>query len=267
MRRFPIPSPFLSAWPLKTVVLLLTLCLALAACGRKGPVRPLLKPLPAAPEKFTIAQKGDLFLLGWGIPKKNEDGSPLTDLQGFRVYRLKYDPARDCPECLETAELWRQVDLDYLQEARRIGYRLYLPDADLQGGSGYRYRVVPFTRSGFEGMPATDQRVYLIPPPAPQGLATTALDHLVRLHWEAVDEKRPGVALQGYNVYRHTPDQAFYAPAPVNLIVLKEPNFEDFGVENGKTYSYAVRAVVLSGGLTVESDLSPEAEAKPEAGK
>jgi hypothetical protein len=254
------------ALPLKTILPLLLLLLLLAACARKGPVRPLLKPLPAAPGNFTIVQKGDHFLLGWGIPQKNQNGTPLTDLQGFRLYRLRFEPGRECPECREANELWRQVDLDYLQVVRRLGERLYLRDGDLEPGFGYHYRVVPFTRSGFEGNPAIAQRIFMTPPPTPKGLSTTALDHLVRLAWEPVEDKRSGVKFLGYNVYR-TPAGQPFSPSPVNPLVLREPRFEDFGVENGQTYRYAVRAVILSGGLTVESSLSNEVRATPEAGK
>ena len=263
---FRRPAGAIHELPLRTLLPLLLLLLLLPGCARKGPVRPLLKPLPAAPKNFTIAQKGNHFLLGWGIPQENQNGAPLTDLQGFRVYRLRFEPARDCPECREATELWRQVDLDYLQGARRLGERLYLRDGDLEAGSGYRYRVVPFTRSGFEGSPATAQRIFTAPPPTPTDLSATPLDHLVRLRWAPVEEKRSGVKFLGYNLYRSPAKEAF-PPSPVNLQVLREPHFEDFGVENGQTYRYAVRTVVSSGGLTMESSLSNEVRTTPNAGE
>ena len=81
------------------VVILCMGLFALASCGKKGPVRPLLKPLPQAPAAVTVRQQGETTLLSWTLPTRNQDASSLTDLQGFAVYRMEYDPVEGWPGC------------------------------------------------------------------------------------------------------------------------------------------------------------------------
>lgn len=260
-----LPGPLRHA-PVRTVASALLLLGLLAACGVKGPLVPLRKPLPVAPAGLSVRQLDGQFLLSWGIPQKNQDGTPLTDLAGFRVFRMRYNPAEDCPECRDTSVLFRQIDLDYLHEARRIGTRLYLRDDELDLGYGYRYRVVSFTRSGFGGAATVAKRIFLAPPPAPTGLSATALDHLVRLSWEPLGTTPPHGKLLGYNVYRRVGDRPF-PPDPVNSTVLSTPRFEDFGATNDTSYHYAVRSVVQVQKQTIESALSAEVAATPRRGQ
>jgi hypothetical protein len=237
----------------------------LVACGLKGPLKPLREPLPTAPAGFSLQQKGARILLSWGIPHQNQDGSPLTDLAGFRVYKMHYNPAEDCPECRDTSVLLREVDPDYLRGAIQLGNRLFLWDADLTEGLGYRYRVVPYTRSGFDGASAVAMRIFLPPPTAPTGVSAQPLDHQVRLTWTPPLELSPET-LVGYNVYRRSADGSF-SPEPLNPALLKKARFEDFTVRNGVAYHYAVRSVAREQKETVESALSAEVAATPRRGQ
>jgi hypothetical protein len=246
--------------------LLLALFLALAGCGHKGPVRPLALKLPVAPGELTAVQKGARFLLAWTLPSSNQDGSPLTDLQGFKVYRMSYDPAEDCPECRDTSILLQNLDLDYLQGARRSGERLFLWDSALQAGGGYQYRIVPYNRSGREGLGALLRLPYHTPPPPPQSLSATGLDRLVRLSWESVVEKRDGVEFLGYNLYRGEAGSPLQ-PTPLTRMPLTETSYDDFGLENGTSYLYGMRTVVRIFGQIVESPLSSTVEATPGASR
>jgi predicted small lipoprotein YifL len=249
--------------PLLILLIALTL---LAGCGRKGPVRPALLPLPEAADNVVLQQRGDSLLLAWNIPTRNQDGSALTDLQGFRIFRMRFDPQKDCPECRDTSILLSDLDLEYLRQAWRIGERLYLRDGDLQAGFGYRYRIIPVTRAGHEGATATIQGVYLPPPPAPTSLNAEGLDRMVRLNWQSVPDERADAEQLGYRVYRRLDEQPF-PPQPLNRQPLIEPLFEDFGLENGRRYHYSVTTVVRIGELTVESALSESASATPEEGR
>lgn len=251
---------------LPTGILLLVLILLLAGCGRKGPVRPALLPLPAAPDNLALRQLGDGLLLAWDLPAGIQDGSPLTDLQGFRVRRMSFDAQKDCPECRDTSILLHELDLEYLRQARRIGQRLYLRDGDLQPGFGYRYQIVPFTRAGHEGAAASIQSRYWPPPPAPANLIASSLDRMARLQWEMVQDERPEAVPVGFHVYRRTDAQPF-PPQPVNRQPLTEPFFEDFGLENGRPYHYSVTTVVRIGEQTLESALAESTTAIPEEGR
>jgi predicted small lipoprotein YifL len=250
--------------PLRSITLLMLL-LVLAGCGKKGPVQPLRQPLPAAPEALTVQQKGDRFLVAWRPPARNLDGSALENLEKFRVYKMRYDLANDCPECRDTSVLLQEVDLDYLRDVRRVGERLYLWDTELEAGVGYQYRIVPVNTKRREGAPVILRLPFVNPPAAPGGLAAENHDLMVRLRWQPVTEAGAEAELLGYNLYRREGDEPF-AFAPVNPEILTEPTFEDYGVENGRTYIYSVRTVARIRGNTVESPLSATAEARPQAG-
>jgi len=251
------------AVPLHLVFLLLLVLLA--GCGKKGPVRPLKQPLPAAPPEIALRQMGMRFLLAWDIPKVNQDGTSLTDLQGFNVYKMRYDPAEDCPECRDTSVLLEEIDLDYLRDVIRRGDRLYFWDTELKTGFGYKYTVVPFTRRHRDGAPARVRQPMVPPPLPPTALVATGHDRMVRLAWEPAEENRQGVELIGYNLYRHKPGEAF-PPRPLNHNPVTKNAFDDFDVQNGTNYIYSIRAVVSIMDHPVESPLSVSAEVVPREG-
>ena len=250
---------------LRKLLILPLLLLALAACGKKGPVRPLLQALPAEPQNLTVQQQGGRFLIAFGLPTKNQDGTPLTDLQGFQVYKMKYDPARDCPECRDTSVLLQSIDLDYLRAVRRVGDRLELWDTDLAPGFGYQYRVVAVNVQGAAGLPAVVRRPFFAPLPAPGVPTATAHDQMVHLEWPPLLPPTTGKLL-GINIYRRHPGEIFPA-SPVNREPLAGKSYEDFGLHNDQTYDYALRSVVEISGVRVESLLTVPVPAIPQAGR
>jgi len=245
---------------------LFALILSLAACGFKGPPKPLLQPLPAAPQALSARQFGSEMQLSWSLPQKNQDGTPLTDLAGFDIYRMSYDPAADCPECRDTSVLIERLELGYLRNARREGNRIFYLDRGVEAGSGYRYRVVPFTANRQTGAPGQIQQRMAEPPPAPGELVAEAHDRLIRLSWTATSPEAPGQVLLGYNVYRRSGNEAF-SRLPINRALLTVAGFDDFEVVNAVNYGYQVTSVVRTLGGQAESAPSPTAEATPEAGR
>ncbi|MGK2944728.1 MAG: hypothetical protein ACSLFC_08310, partial [Desulfuromonadales bacterium] len=133
----------------------LMLIMMITACGKKGPVRPKLGSLPMAPEKVTLQQQGNLFLLGWTIPSSNQDGSNAEELTGFRIKRLVYDAIDDCPTCRDPQDEVAELDSSYPVSGQRFGNRIYWRDLDIHIGNGYRYAIVPLTVGGQEGPAAT----------------------------------------------------------------------------------------------------------------
>lgn len=241
---------------------LFLILLTLTACGKKGPVRPLELPLPAAPGAFEIRQRGDQFLLAWTIPTANQDGTPLTDLAGFQIFRMRFLPQEDCPDCRDTSTLWREVNLAYLQEVRRIENRLFLSDTEVEPGYAYRYRIVPVTTRGRGGAAAAAGRTFRPPPGSPQQLVATGHDRMVRLSWEAPADSGP---VEGYNVYRSTEGEP-PALLPITSAPVAHNFYEDFGLENGRTYFYTVRGVAGKGAESTESAPSETASANPAPG-
>ena len=247
------------------LILLACLLLMLGGCGKVGPVKPLEHPLPAAPGKPAALQQGDLMQLAWDIPASNQDGSPLTDLQGFNVFRMRYDLVDDCPECRDTSTLLRQVDLDFLKNTERRGDRLIIWDDDLEPGFGYQYKVVAYTRRNREGAPASIRHPFLAPLPAPTGLRASAHDRMARLDWQPAAALAGGEFL-GYNLYRRGSGEMLTS-LPVNNVLLTETSFEDFGLQNDSRYSYTLRAVVNMENTRLESTASVPVEVTPKAGQ
>ena len=234
----------------------LALLLLVTACGYKGPVRPKLLPVPAAVTDLQLQQRGNALLLSWKIPTSNADGTPLTDLQEFRIYRMMFDPASDCPDCRDTSTLLATIALSYPTPALRYADRLFYTDRDILPKQGYLYRVTPVNTERQAGNPATIRTVLVAPPPVPTGLTATGLDRQVRLQWQPL----PGNS--GYVLFRTRPGQPF-PPWPVHSGILTKPEFNDFAVKNGTDYTYAVRSVSGTGTDKVESSLSSSVEVRP----
>ena len=235
----------------------------LAACGKKGPVRPELAALPAAPTQLQIVQQGEDFLVSWTIPTQNEDGNRAEDLLGFHVYRLIYNAAEGCPTCRDPDELVAALVLAHPDPAVRLGKRIYWRDAAVTPGTGHAYLVVPVTVGGHEGSGAGTYRAWLRPPPAPTTLQAEAGDHQVRLTWTPPPALPDGQLLLGYNLYRRPAGGAF-APIALNSEPLREPLLTDLVGEAGRAAVYRVTTLVRSGEWLVESAPSPEVTVTPQ---
>lgn len=254
-----------SGYPRLVALLLCLLLTSLAACGRKGPVQPLIPRISMAPAVFSATQVGQRMLLSWDLPTQNQDGSPMTNLQGFHLYKMSYDPANECAECRDTSILVKSIDMDFLQETRRQGNRLYFWDESLEIGLGYRYRVVAFNREGRNGNAGQVRTPFLIPPSAPAGLTAESHDRMVRLAWQPAKELREGIELLGYNVYKHPLGETL-VPQPINSRLLTETTFDDFDVKNDRGYVYTVTTSSRIRGILVESAFSARSEVTPKAG-
>lgn len=244
------------------IVISFLLITSLTACGKKGPVRPQLAALPAAPADVQIAQQGEDFLLSWAIPERNQDGAPAEDLFGFHIYRLVYVAADGCPTCRDPDELVAAIVLTHPEPAVRLGKRFYWRDAAVAPGTGHAYLVVPVTIGGYEGGSAAIYRAWLTPPPAPRELQAEAGDHQVRLSWIPPASLPDGQQLLGYNIYRR-PMGRGYPPIALNAEPLPEPRLTDLIGEAGRDAGYRVTTVVRSGDQLLESAPSPEATVAP----
>ncbi|OQY18842.1 MAG: hypothetical protein B6I36_05930 [Desulfobacteraceae bacterium 4572_35.1] len=243
--------------------ILIALLIALIGCGTVGPVQPLLKSLPQAADNATLEQKGGALLLGWDIPTTNQDGSELTDLAGFAIYKSDYDLERGCPECRPPKKLLRKIDLAYYRSNNRGSNRFYLWDSAVEEETGYRYKIVPYTSVGHEGGATLLYRPCFSAPYPPTTVSAQPFDRQVRLGWQAVDEKRQGVELVGYNVYRCSGDD-YFGVKPLNSKPIKDTGYDDINLTNGTKYTYALRTVVAIGDKQLESIFSTTASARPQ---
>lgn len=239
--------------------------LLINGCGKKGPVRPKLSTLPEPPGQISLQQQGNLFILGWTIPEKNEDGSRVEDLTGFRIRRLTYDAAAGCPTCRDPQTEVAEIELSYPDPAQRIGKRLYWRDVDIRPGTGYRYAIVPLTIGNHETPAAMIHLAAVQPPPAPTNLRAEAGDASVSLEWQAPDLQEE-MELVGYNLYRRYAKRAFPI-IPVNQDPLQETQLFDRGLDNGSAYEYRVSALVRVKELLLESMATPGVLITPQSSR
>lgn len=238
------------------------LIMMITACGKKGPVRPKLDSLPMAPEKVTLQQQGNLFLLGWNIPSTNQDGSKAEELTGFRIKRLSYDATEGCPTCRDPQNEVAELDLGYPAPGQRFGNRIYWRDLDIRIGSGYRYAIVPLTVGGNEGPAATVHLAAQPPPPPPTALQVEAGNAQVAVQWIA-PALSGEMELVGYNLYRRQAKLRFPI-VPVNSEPLQETHLIDRGLDNGRAYEYRVSSLIRIGDQVLESMASPGALVTPQ---
>lgn len=246
---------------------LTALVLSLAACGKKGPVQPHSVASPVAAPAFSAVQMGEGIVLTWQRPGLNQDGTPLIDLSGFRIERAHYAPDDPCPECREAeAVLIADLDLDYFPAGGLQDDQLFWTDNRITPGRGYFYRLIAVNRAGRAGQAAHLHLRTGIPPEPPAQIRAEGHDRLVRLSWSPVESVSPEQELLGYLVYRRR-GQAPFSPAPLSSIALRDSQFEDFSVENGTTYHYAVRTLVQTADMQIYSMLSPQISVVPITGR
>jgi len=241
-------------------ILLLILLVALPACGKKGPVRPLLKAEPAAPGRPEARQIGGSILLYVDLPERNLDGTPLTDLSELRIFRRE-TAGGVCSECDEPTQLWRSIDP---LTVPRDGQRLIIRDDDVRPGYGYRYRLVLVTSRGQTGAGASLARQMHPFPPAPQGLTATGFDRFVRLQWTPDLELAPGWNFLGCQVYRSS-GEASFGLIPLTPQPVPGGKYDDLGPRNDILYRYQLRCLAEQNGVIVDSPASAVVTATPQA--
>jgi len=217
--------------------------LLMAACGRKGPPLPPRPVVPAAVSNLRAAPREAGVLLSWTRPTRNDDGSPLTDLREFRLFRATLALGQTTAPASAFSFL-AAVRAENPENASVQGtlyaYRDDAGGLGLGAGRQYRYRVTAVNQRGETGLPSGEVFVDLTPaPPAPVGLTAVAGDATVDLAWQS-----PGDAqfVKGYNLYRGT-QSGEYGPRPINPRPVMSMRFRDAGVENDTRYYYVVRSV------------------------
>ncbi len=250
--------------PAFLITISLLLIVMLAACGKKGPVRPKVAIQLTAPTEVTLQQQGNLFVLGWTIPTENHNGS-AEDLTGFRIKRLVYDATEGCPTCREPQVEVAELDIKYPAPGQRIGDRIYWRDLEIRPANGYRYAIVPITLGGIESPAATIHLAAQQPPPSPTALQVEAGDAQVSVQWTApvLPEE---TELVGYNLYRRQAKRPFPI-VPVNIEPLQVTRLLDRGLDNGRAYEYRVSALIRVGEQLLESMASPGALITPQEGR
>ena len=177
------------------------------------------------------AESGERTIrLSWSAPTRRADGSALTGIRGYNIYRGvkpgRYDPRPVNKEPLPATEFH---------------------DADLVNDQTYYYvmRAVenqePPWQEGLQSAEVTAVPVDLTPPAPPQAVrAVPGPGAVVALSWEPNQESD----LLGYLVYRS--DGPNHRPRPLIQTPFLAPALYDRSVRPGNSYIYTVTAVDAS---------------------
>ena len=263
--RFPRPRSLAARMLLGSALLVA----GLLGCGRRGAPVP---PRPAAPAAVG-APRADLLdstiLLTWNRPTRNEDGSPLTDLLEFRLFRAVGPTAPREARGRLTFSLLATVRADQPENAVvRDDQYAFRDDGGSVGftpGLRYSYQLQAVNRRGVVGAQSADVWVdFTLAPPPPVGLVAVAGDRVVNLTWKPPAGPIPsGVpSPRGYNIYRGL-ERGVYGSQPINAGPVVETQFRDAAVENETTYYYVVRSAGGEHPPWRESANSNEASATP----
>ncbi|PYO03654.1 MAG: hypothetical protein DMD91_00475 [Candidatus Rokuibacteriota bacterium] len=248
--------------------------LALGACGKKSaPISPsLLVPVPVADLRGEVRDAA--IELTWTNPARRGDNTKLADIVAARVYRTDDDGVADPrPALLARGRIAGYTELLTLTAmpaapgttSRPLMARGRVQVTDLEGlTQGRRYTYVVIVEDGEGRVSPPSPRVsvtFISVPDAPQGLTVTPGPRQIRLAWQP--PARPGDAGPDvlYEVLR--------APAPGTLAQVITPGpiaateFVDGGVENGRTYYYAVRALRRAAGTLARGAITPVVAATP----
>ncbi|MDP3183152.1 MAG: hypothetical protein Q8M54_10105, partial [Desulfobaccales bacterium] len=180
--------------------------------------------LPRAPQDFK-AEAGDRVVrLSWLPVTQLQDGSPIKDLAGYRIYRrsgedgwLRLNPEPLTINSFEDLAVFNEVPYTYKVRAlRRLGGEL-LESAD--------------------SLTLVAEPQKLTAPPPLLNLVAVATGKGVELRWDP----SPAVDLAGYRLYRRGAGQEKFTRLTPEL--LKKPYFVDSQVKPGQTYHYYVTAV------------------------
>jgi len=159
-------------------------------------------------------------------PARTISGVPARDLAGYRIYRSSTGQAGSFEAVGDT------VSSPYRDGHFEFGQTYYYQVRALFGKPGH---LAMSDGSQIMKVPVRD----IFPPAPPQGLQSIYSAGAVELVWTANTE----ADLAGYNVYRLDNETA----RRVNKDLLRTPIFRDTTAAPGKTLTYYVTAVDLSG--------------------
>jgi len=246
--------------------------LGLAACGRKGP--------PAAPEVRVPRAVGDLAVvvrastieLSWTNPARRVDGTPLRDLTLARVFRVDDAGGGEPKAAMQVdgriagyTEI-AAVSLDAPAPTLVAGHRVTLTDGrELTYGRRYTYVVVTADARRRTSPPSRRVSVtYIAAPEPPTSVTARPGEREAHLAWQPPARFVDGSVAAGPLAY-----EVLRAPAadaeltPVATAAPGELALTDRGLENERTYAYAVRAVRTEGGTTAYSAPSARVAVTP----
>jgi len=235
--------------------------LGIIACGKKGPplAPEITFPQPVS-DLQAFSSRGNLYLK-WTIPKRNTNGTRLTNLLGFRIFRQTNSLGATSAACTPQFDLVGEIDLDFPRSTRVQDDVVIWKDETIKPNHEYIYLVLAYNI--FKGASPESNQVRvswgsLLSPPYQIGLRQ---DHrALEIFWEMpthlwTDQEK--AEFQGMNIYRRKEGES-YGFSPLNPQPLRENRYWDGQVELGQKYFYEVRPVRNFRGTLLEGIGSAE---------
>jgi hypothetical protein len=252
--------------------LLLAALLVLAACGRSTPPVPpeRVSPQPATDLGAVVVDRG--IEVGWTLPTRRADNARLRDLAVVHVFRAEDDGTGDPKPALVSdgrVAGYREVATIRVGDpapAVVTGTRMtYVDRAAATPARRYTYVVLAEDARKHVSPPSARLSVnFIAAPQPPTALRATPGDREVRLEWQPSAGLVGGTPADGRFVYQvlRAPD----ADAPLDVVTQTAPgatSFVDRGLDNERSYVYAVRALRPARGTVARSELSERVTAMP----
>jgi len=255
------------SFPAQVLLGSVLLAAGLTGCGRRGAPVPPQPMIPAAALGLNAEARDDAVLLTWARPLRNEDGSPLTDLLEFRLFRAVGPSGpregRGRPSFFPLATVRADQPENAVVEGNQYAFRDNGGSAGLTPGLRYTYRLQAVNRRGAVGTQSAEVFVdYTTAPSPPTGLTAVAGDGVVNLTWRSPAPQAGAPSARGYNVYRSL-QRGAYVSEPINAGPVVEMRFRDAAVDNETPYYYVVRSVAGERPPWRESGDSNEVSATP----
>ncbi len=187
---------------------LLIVSLFLCDCGRKrAPVPPgTLRPERIKDLSYKIVKDG--AILSWSVPRRNHDGSPLSHIKEFHLYKAEIPLDAACLTC--PPRYGKPIVIKY-DKKPEPGKRIVYEDTTLRQGLYYTYQVK--TVKGLFNVSDYSNKVSFAwhsPPKAPTNLSAKVFEEGVELTWRAPTAFQNGESLAGrleYKIYRKFGDE------------------------------------------------------------
>lgn len=248
---------------IKIIFNLLFFVFSLFACGRRGvPLPPLTVVPEAISEIKTVVRNEGIFIL-WSPPEKNNDGSKLENLMGFKVLRSEIPPETTCNSCVEIFEPVFDVlyTLPLESEGEMEDGIVRVFDNNLKFNYHYKYKVLSYTTTGYLS-PDSDivDITWDIAPSSPVNFTGESSDKFVHLKWSApltLVDGQPVLGLAGFNIYR-SKNSMSYSIFPLNKELVTNNYYIDSGLENNVKYFYVIRSIRKVNGTLIEGPTSDE---------